>query len=302
MSLSQVDYKLLQCLSCLLKYQNVSIAADEMNMSQPAMSRTLAKLRMLFNDPLFVRTAAGMEPTTRALSLEQGLNTSLNQLAELLSNKTFSPELCERNFRLHMTSYITQAHLPGIAEAFYNAAPHAQLEIIDLKEKSLINQSAQNIDLAVCSHAMQIPEYFHQFPVGKESMHCFMSDKHPLKNETLTLENYVDYPHILVTLGGGPSIPIETSLSKLGKVRQVGLRVPHFLGALEVLSRTNMLFTSSQNVPNRFANHFSLCAKPLPFAHDDFNYFLVWPPTVHNDPAQKWLRDLCANIIKENLR
>ena len=111
MNLSQIDFKLLLCLSTLLKYQNVSLAADDMNMSQPAMSRSLGKLRTLFNDPLFVRTAIGMEPTPRALSLAEPLNCTLNQLTELLTSQEFSPSKCQRNFRLHMTSYITQAHL-----------------------------------------------------------------------------------------------------------------------------------------------------------------------------------------------
>ncbi|SFC78123.1 LysR family transcriptional regulator [Pseudoalteromonas denitrificans] len=301
MSLSQVDFKLLQSLLSLLKYKNVSLAADHMNMTQPAMSRSLAKLRDIFNDPLFVRTSQGMEPTHKALTLTQPLESALNQLTLLLTNESFSPALCQRNFRLHMSSYITQAHLPDIAEAFYKAAPNAQLEIVNLKEKSLLNESAQNVDIAICSQAMRIPEYFHQLLVGHESMECFMSQSHPLNNKDLTLDNYLSFSHILVSLGGGPNIPIENKLSKLGRVRKVGMRVPHYLGALEVISKTQMLFTSSTFVPKRFRKQFKIISKPLPFSQEPLNYALVWPPTVHKDPAQLWLRTLCADIIKNNL-
>jgi len=302
MELAQVDLKLLLCLSCLLKHQNVSMAADEMNMSQPAMSRSLAKLRTLFKDPLFVRTAVGMEPTVHALSLVQPLEKTLNQLTELFSKQDFCPNDCKRNFRLHMTSYLTQAHLPDIAEAFYIAAPNAQLEIINLQEKSLLQQSAQNIDLALCSQVMQVPEHFHQIPVGEEMMSCFMAKNHPLSKETLTLDNFLDYPHIVVSIGGGPNVLIETNLSKLGKIRKVGLRVPHYLGALEVLSRTKMLFSSTSFVADRFSQLFPITSRPLPIENNSLNYVLVWPPTVHNDPAQQWLRKLCADIIKNNLK
>lgn len=300
-SISQVDFKLLQCLSSLIKYKNVSLAADDMNMTQPAMSRNLSKLRNIFNDPLFVRTAKGMEPTNRALSLVQPLENTLNQLNLLLTNKAFEPETCQRNFRLHMSSYITQAHLPDIAEAFYKAAPHAQLEIVNLSEKSLLQESAQNIDIAICSQAMRIPEYYHTISVGTEKMVCFMSRNHPLHNRELTLDNYLSYSHIMVSLGGGPNVPIENKLSKLGRVRKVGMRVPHYLGALEVMSKTPMLFTSSSFVPKRFSNLFNIISKPLPFSQEKLKYVLVWPPTVHKDPAQQWLRTLCANIIKNNL-
>jgi len=300
-SVSQVDFKLLQCLSSLIKYKNVSLAADDMNITQPAMSRNLSKLRDVFNDPLFVRTNKGMEPTNRALSLVQPLENTLNQLNLLLTNKAFSPASCHRNFRLHMSSYITQAHLPDIAEAFYKEAPNAQLEIVNLSEKSLLQESAQNIDIAICSQAMRIPEYYHTLPVGIEQMVCFMSKNHPLHNQELTLDNYLTYSHIMVSLGGGPNVPIENKLSKLGRVRKVGMRVPHYLGALEVMSKTPMLFTSSSFVPKRFSNLFNIISKPLPFSQEKLKYVLVWPPTVHKDPAQVWLRNLCSEIIKKNL-
>jgi len=299
--LSQIDFKLLLSLSHLLKHRSVSLAADKMNMSQPAMSRSLAKLRTVFNDPLFVRTSNGMEATPRALSLVQPLNRTLDQLNELLLNQEFLPEACNRNFRLHMSSYTTQAHLPSIADAFYRAAPNAQLEVIDLKEKSLLNQSTQDIDLVLCSQVMQMPELYHRLPVGQESSYCFMAKKHPLATKKITLDDYLKYPHVVITLGGGPNFPVETTLSRLGKVRKVGLKAPHYLAALEVLSRTQMLFSSSPLVPDRFRQQFSIISQPLPFEHETLQYVLAWPPTVHKDPAQQWFRKLCGDIIKKNL-
>jgi len=299
--LSQLDFKLLLSLSRLLKHRSVSLAADEMNMSQPAMSRSLAKLRAMFNDPLFVRTSNGMQPTTRALSLEQPLNRTLEQLNELVLNKEFLPKLCNRNFRLHMSSYTAQAHLSDISDEFYRAAPKAQIEVIDLKEKSLLNQNAQDIDLVLCSQMMKVPETYHRFPVGQESSYCFMAKNHPLATGKFALDDYLRYSHIVTTLGGGPNFPIETTLSKLGKVRKVGLRSPHYLAALEVLSRSQMLFSSSPLVPDRFREQFSITSRPLPFMHDTLQYALAWPPTVHNDPAQQWFRKICGDIIKNNL-
>jgi len=299
--LSQLDFKLLLSLSRLLKNRSVSLAADEMNMSQPAMSRSLAKLRTVFNDPLFVRTSNGMEATPRALSLEQPLSRTLEQLNELVLNQEFLPESCNRNFRLHMSSYTTQAHLPAISEAFYREAPNAQIEIIDLKEKSLLNQSTQDIDLVLCSQVMQVPDTFHRLSVGQESSYCFMAKNHPLATGKFTLDDYLKYPHIVTTLGGGPNFPIETTLSKLNKVRKVGLRTPHYLAALEVLSRTQMLFSSSPLVPDRFRQQFSITSRPLPFNHNTLQYALAWPPTVNKDPVQQWFRKLCGDIIKINL-
>jgi len=300
-ALSQIDFKLLLCLNALLTLKNVSRAADEMHMSQPAMSRSLAKLRELFADPLFVRTSHGMEPTARALALSQPLQRTLDQLSSLLISQNFSAQHCQRNFRLHMSSYTSHAHLAAIATSFYAQAANAQLEIIDIKGKSLQYHSVQAIDLALVSHMTYIPDYFHQLHVGDEQMCCFMSADHPLAKETLDLESFLQYPHVVVTLGAGPNMPIESLLSDIGKARKIGFRTPHYISALEVVSKTQMLFSSPPIVPQGFAQQFNLVSKKLPLQIPAFRYYLSWPPTLHKDPAHEWLRGLCAKAIGVNL-
>ncbi len=300
-SLSHVDFKLLLCLNALLAHNNVSRAADEMNMSQPAMSRALAKLRLLFNDQLFVRTSHGMEPTTRAVSLLQPLQGTLDQLNRLLISENFSPLLCQRTFKIHMSSYSSQAHISNLAKLFYQQAPNAQLEIIDIKGKPLQQQSSQVIDLALGSQMTHVPDYFHQLYLGEEEMQCFMRADHPLADQDLTLDKFLDYPHVVVSLGGGPSMPIENQLNAIGKSRKVGFRSPHYLNALEVISSTQMLFNTSPIVPLRFQKQFNLIGKKLPFDHPPSRYYLNWPPTLHKDPAHIWLRNLCSTVIKNNM-
>jgi DNA-binding transcriptional LysR family regulator len=299
--LSQIDFKLLLCLNALLKHQNVSRAADEMNMSQPAMSRSLARLRELFNDPLFTRTSHGMEPTSRAVALTQPLQLTLEQLNSLLINEDFSPLECSKNFRLHMSSYTSQAHLGEIASNFYKQAPKSQLEILDIKGKSLQNTNTQTIDLALTSQTTFIPDYFHRRYLGEEKMHCFMSKNHPLANKEISLDNFLDYQHIVITLGSGPNMPLEAQLSTLGKSRSIGFRTPHYFSALEVVSKTQMLLSTSPIVPQRFLTHFGLVRKQIPFDLERVRYFLCWPTTLHKDPANQWFRDLCAQSISNNL-
>jgi len=301
-ALSQIDFKLLLCLNALLTRKNVSRAADEMHMSQPAMSRSLAKLRELFDDPLFVRTSHGMEPTARALALSQPLQRTLDQLGSLLISQDFSAKLCQRNFRLHMSCYTSQAHLAAIATAFYAQAPKAELEIIDIRGKSLQYHSAQEIDLALVSQMTYIPDYFHQLHLGDESMYCFMSADHPLADKRLDLASFLHYPHAVVTLGSGPNMPIENLLSAIGESRKIGFRTPHYINVLEVISNTQMLFNSPPIVPQGFARQFNLVAKRIPLEIPPYRYYLSWPPTLHKDPAHQWLRELCAKAIRANLK
>ncbi|MCJ8338971.1 MAG: LysR family transcriptional regulator [Pseudomonadales bacterium] len=300
-ALSQIDFKLLLCLNSLLAHRNVSRAADQMHMSQPAMSRALGKLRELFDDPLFVRTSQGMEPTTRAEALANPLQATLDQLSSLLISENFSPQLSQRNFKLHMSSYVSQAYLGDIAAAFYQQAPNAHLEVINLQEKSLIHQSSQSIDLAVASQQTLVPDYFHQLYLGVEQMCCFMSRNHPLSCSKLDLDGYLAYSHVVISLGGGPNMPVEEHLSLLGKSRKIGLRTPHFLSALEVVSKTQMLLNTTPLVPGKFMQQFDLICQKIPFQLPENRYYLSWPPSLHRDPGHQWLRGLCAKVIKENI-
>jgi DNA-binding transcriptional LysR family regulator len=300
-ALSQVDFKLLLCLNALLTSKNVSRAADEMHMSQPAMSRSLAKLRELFDDPLFIRSSHGMEPTARAIELSQPLQCTLDQLSSLLIRQDFSAEHCQRNFRLHMSCYASQAHLASIASAFYAQAPKAQLEIIDIRGKSLQHQSVQAIDLAFVNHTTILPDNFHQLYVGDEKMYCFMSAEHPMAEKALDLQSFLLYPHAVVTLGGGPNTPIESELNTMGKSRKIGFKTPHYISALEVVAKSEMFFSTPPIVPQGFAKQFNLVSKEIPLQIPAYNYYLSWPPTLHKDPAHQWLRELCAKAVRVNL-
>lgn len=288
-------------MNSLLEHRNVSRAADEMSMSQPAMSRSLSKLRTLFEDPLFVRTSHGMEPTTRAILLTQPLQRTLDQLSALFISQDFSPGLCQRNFRLHMSNYTSQAHLSEITKQFYLQAPNAQLEIVDIRGKSLQHHSSQVIDIALGSQMTYVPEYFHQLYLGVEEMRCFMSASHPLADKELDLESFLHYPHVVVSLGGGPNMPLENRLNELGKTRKIGFRTPHYLNALDVLSQSEMLFNTSPIVPEKFLQQFKLVNKAIPFQLSGTKYYLSWPPTLHKDPAHRWFRKLCVDVIKNNL-
>ena len=300
-SLSQIDFKLLLCLNSLLEHKNVSRAADQMQMSQPAMSRALGKLRELFNDPLFIRTSHGMEPTARAQALANPLQATLDQLSSLLISEDFSPTLSQRNFKLHMSSYGSQAYLGDIAAAFYQQAPSAQLEVINIQEKSLIQHSAQSIDLAITSQQTLVPDYFHQLYLGDEQMCCFMNNKHPLSGKKLDIDGYLAYSHVVISLGGGPSMPVDEHLSRLGKSRQIGLRTPHFISALEVVSKTQMLLNTTPLVPAKFIKQFALVCQEIPFQMPVNRYYLNWPATLHRDPGHRWLRALCAKVIRKSI-
>ena len=128
--LSAADLNLLPVLQVLLEERNVTRAAGRLNLTQPAISRNLARLRQLFSDPLFTRTPKGLMPTPRAEAIYLQLQRSLQDISQLIKPADFVPETATNSFRLATTDYGTQVLLPSVIGRLNREAPGINLEII----------------------------------------------------------------------------------------------------------------------------------------------------------------------------
>ncbi|WP_428035447.1 LysR family transcriptional regulator [Amphritea sp.] len=296
----QLDIKSLTGLLYLLEERNVGRAADRLFISQSAMSRVLIRLREAFDDPLFVRTARGMIPTAKALALEGPVRQMLEQMASLMAAPQFVPYQSDRTFRLQTTHYQAQAYGPSIAECFYREAPNASLDTSTVTETSLLDESDQICDVALCSSFIQVPNHFERQLLGREKYVLIMARDHPLAaQEEVSLAEYLSFSHVLVSLGGGAKLPGNDPLGKLAREKRFALRTPYFMAALEAVGRTQLLFSSSGLLATQYAERFGLTIKALPFESKDTDYYLVWPKVVDQDPGSIWLRDLCCRVVKE---
>lgn len=297
--LLHLDLKLLSGLLYLLEERHVSRAAERMYLSQSAMSRVLNRLRELFDDPLFIRTGDGMVPTARALELEGPLRQALEQITGLFSKADFDPLTSRRTFRIQTTHYQAQAYVPTIAEAFYAMAPNASLETVTLTENSLMHQPANSSDLALCSEYIQVPSGYRKELLGREVFRCVMSRRHPLAELAhMTLDDYLNFPHVLVTMGGSSRIMSDELLGARARERRFAFRTPYFVAALETVGRTQLLLSTSGLLPDRFADQFGLVCRPLPVEFPVTRYYMAWSENVSQDPGLIWLRRLCAQVIQ----
>ncbi|MBN0985954.1 LysR family transcriptional regulator [Amphritea pacifica] len=296
----QLDIKSLTGLLYLLEERNVGRAADRLFISQSAMSRLLTRLREGFDDPLFVRTARGMIPTSKALALELPVRQMLEQLASLIAEPQFVPHLSDRTFRLQTTHYQAQAYGPSIAERFYQQAPNASLDTSTVSESSLLEDPGQPCDVILCSNFIHVPPHFERQLLGREKYVLIMAQDHPLAmQERVSIAEYLSYSHVLVSLGGGAKLLANDPLGKLAQEKKFALRTPYFMAALEAVGRTQLLFSSSGLLASQYAERFGLTIKPLPFESNDIDYYLVWPKAVDQDPGSLWLRNLCSQVVRE---
>lgn len=299
-NMMHLDIKALTALLYLLEERNVGRVANKLYLSQPAMSRILNRLREAFEDPLFVRTSKGMVPTSKALALEMPLRQILEQMGALSSELEFNPQKSERVFHLQTSHYQAQAYMPTIAERFYQLAPNASLETSLVTENSLLRTENQTVDAVLCSEYVQLPSRFHRELLGREKFGCIMSAQHPLADrERISLDEFLSYDHVLVTLGGGAQIYSESAIGERAKERRYALRTPYFMSALEAVGKTELLFSTSQLLAFRFQKQFDLVIKPIPYDFPPLNYYLSWSLEQSHDPGGIWFRNLCASVVQD---
>ncbi|WP_417539918.1 LysR family transcriptional regulator [Marinobacter sp.] len=290
-----MDLNLLISLDALLAERNVTKAAARLNISQPALSAQLAKLRVLFDDPLLLPAdrGRGMIPTSRALSLQAPLRSALGKLDAVVQEQLgFDPKTSDRRFQialgdnatqvigLPLVTLISQKGGPGIRAAF--SSPSYELNAKRMEEGE--------IDLLI-DVLPTLPGNMKMRVLLEEPFVMAQRKNHPRGQTELGLDDYCELRHVIVApehegIGGF----MDAYLTKLGRKREIGLKVPQFLMVPEILLTTDFVCTLPRSLLHQFEHHFDVF--DLPFQTDNFVLAMAWHPRIHADPGVRWLRDL----------
>lgn len=288
--LAKLDLNLLVVLDALLEEKHVSRAAARLGVSQPAMSRMLARTRSAFDDPLLVRGGGGLILTERAKELRPKLLNALDHVEQLFDADEFDPTTASRVFRLKATHYVIQNFLPDIVRRYFAVANQAGLVIDDLKAHDLESDHNASADLSIVANGIDVPQTFMRKKLGNDKFVCVMSGEHPLASEGLTLDSYLKYRHVIVLLGSGLHTPIDALLQSMGRSREKALHVANSLAAMDMLRGSDLLMTVSSRQVERYAGDLGLVWHELPFEVPEVEYSLVWHPVHQQNAAHGWFR------------
>ena len=201
MNINRVDLNLLVYLDVLLRERNVTQAANQLNLSQPAMSNGLRRLRDLFDDPLLVRTSDGMTPTERALELEPLVRDILNKVDRAVQpTADFDPSTAQRVFRIMASDYTESTLLPLVLGRLRTEAPGISLDIMTPSDVSFLDVERGKVDMVI-NRFDSMPQSFHQITVWNDTFSCLLSAGNPLLKD-FTLENYLKARHVWVSKTG----------------------------------------------------------------------------------------------------
>ncbi|GHD63662.1 LysR family transcriptional regulator [Jeongeupia chitinilytica] len=301
-ALHQVDFNLLLTFDQLLRHGSVTAAADACGVTQSAMSRSLARLRTIFDDPLFVRHGNRMMPTARAEHLREPLQCILAQMSALIAPVRFDPARASGTFRLAITSNVICSLLPDVLVHLRQQAPGLMLEISGWNDDTLDTVARDGVDLAF-GVARSAPAGIYQRRVFCDDFLCAVRDGHPLlERGGMNIENYCAWPHTELSLGSDMRSVVDDALAAQGRQRSLGLLTPHFWASLEVVSRSTLIMTAPSHLLHHYRQGTSFTILPPPdIGLPELDYTLFWHARHHHDPRHAWIRRTLCDMLRQRM-
>jgi DNA-binding transcriptional LysR family regulator len=283
-------------LEALLTERNVTKAAARLNLSQPAVSAQLNRLRDVFEDPLLVPAHRGMTPTAKALELLGPLREALDRLRNTLeTHGDFSPARAKLTVTIACTDYIEAAVVMPLTLALRQRAPGVRVAVRHWNPTLLEQQLANGeVDLGVMTPdpGQSQLRTRHLFD---ETYVLIGRRDHPSLKIGLTIEEFVRLEHVIVSpSGGGFTTPIDDALAALGHQRKVVMSAASFLFVPEIVSISDLVALVPRRLLRRPLDR--LTAVDIPWLAEQFSVSLVWHERSHGHAGQRWIRELIVEL------
>jgi len=300
MDLQSIDLNLLVVFEHLLRLRTVSGVARALDVTQPAVSNALSRLRRTFDDELFVRSSKGMLPTPFAQELAEPIAFALEALQSALNRKTtFDPQTSNRNFHLAMTDIGEVYFIPRLMSVLREDARRVSVGTVRNSAVNLAEDMSQGkIDLAV-GHFPELASEFFQRRLFRQRYVCMFRPGHPLDKRTVRLKDFEQADHVVVTAAGTGHAKVDEILAKQGVQRNIRLRVPHFVAVADIVQSTDLVATVTEKFAQRSAEFFGLKYIKHPVELPEIQINLFWHSRYHRDPASQWLRSLIFQLFSE---
>lgn len=298
MRLDKVDLNLFIVFDAIYRERSVTKVAQILNLTQPAVSNALSRLRQTFDDQLFVRTPEGMAPTPVADNVIADVKHALHLLADSVgSNARFDPLNSNKVFRLGMNDLAEALLLPKLRMALRDIAPHIAISSYYVDRVSATEElKAGTLDLLLDSSVVNAKD-FEQRMLGQLSYVGAVRKGHPLAKKALSLDDYVAAEHVHVSSRRKGRGQVDVALHALGHKRAIMMRVQSYLVAAKITEQTDLVWTA----PKVVVDTTPLYKTALSFAVEPLTWHLYWHKSADNDPANVWMRGIVATLVAEIL-
>lgn len=301
LALEGLDLRMLRCLDALLAERSVSRAAQRLNISQPAMSIALGRLRRLFGDPLFLRGHGEMVPTSRALALSAPLRAVLEGLESLASaTAPFDPRTSRSQFTITAPGYISFELLPKLVRHLERHAPgiHVDVRAAD-RERATEWLESGEVDFRL-GWIREPPEALRFKTLYRDSFVCLARKDHPAIPRKLTADLFCTLPHVrsMVHRRSDSGQVIDQAVAALHQRLHIALLVQDVLTVPYIVASSNLIAAIPARIARAFAAQLPLRVHPLPLRLPEQTIALYWHERMHRDPAHEWFRSVIGGIAK----
>lgn len=298
--MKNVDLHTLRVLDEIFKTGSLSRTANRLNLSQPAISMVLGKVRRHFDDKLFVRIGNEMKPTAQAQGMRESVSAAIAAIESTLNyRRVFDHSTTDRAFRIAVSDVGQIVFVPKLLKAFRAQAPRASISFSSIERGTSQLLQTGGIDLTI-GLVPGFPESFVQRAVFSESLCVLARERHPRIKGKLTLDQVSAEEHVRVVTSSSTHLVIDRALEQQNIARRILISVPNFMIVARLVSETDALSVLPRRAGLALSEYHPLQVLVPPFPMKPYQVRQFWHERQSADPAHKWLRDLVFGLFSRS--
>lgn len=314
-SITSLDLNLLLCLQLLAQERSVTKAAKRMSVTPSAVSKSLAKLRAWFDDPLFINTPLGLTPTPLMVSIEQDLADWM-QMGKQILDKPHNDTPGGLKFELAAESPLMMLKFNALSQQIYQRYPQASIKVRNWDYDSLDAITRGEVDIGFTGREThpRSRELLSALPLSIDFEVLFtdlpwvwLREDHPALREEWNLETFLRYPHISICWEQSDTWALDNVLQELGRERTIALSLPGFEQSLFMAAQPDHALIATAPLYCQHYNqlhHLPLVARPLPFEESlrekmKVPFTLLWHKRNSHNPKIVWLKETIKSLYRD---
>jgi DNA-binding transcriptional LysR family regulator len=299
MDYRSLDLNLLVVFDALFEEKSVTAVAKRLQMSQPAVSFALKKLRKSLGDELFIRAHNQMQPTPRAIYLHGHVRQVIATIEQdIFQPTTFDPRSARRTFSLSLSDIGELVFLPPLLERLRGEAPLTDIRCLSMPPERLAQaMESGEIDLAIGYFPDVQGTGFYQQRLFGHPFVCLLRSNHPTIGDAISLEQFLEAEHAVVAQPGRSQEVFEKLMSGSGLQRRIRLRSPHYTSLPWIIANSDLITIVPRAVGALCERLSGLKMIPAPLEIPSIDLKQFWHRRQHAEPATQWLRSVVAELF-----
>jgi LysR family transcriptional regulator, transcriptional activator for leuABCD operon len=301
-NLRSVDLNLLTVFEAVMNTRKLSEAANLLGMTQPAASNAVARLRLTFEDELFIRTRHGVVPTAKAEELIIPIRQALALIQDSLNdNNEFDPNTSERTFKLAVGDYGEVVLLPALLGVLSQYSGKFRIQTPPERDKQNYELVKQGLIDFYFDYAVPTDAQLDYCQVGEEELVVIARKNHPAFTQKLSKKSYLKANHVVLSFRHQQKTMLDDLLNlKKNMPRQVTAQVRQYAAIPSLVTQSDCIATLPRRMAEHYASNGAITIFPFPFDVEKNKYYMSWHKSKNRDRAHQWLKQTIVDLSWSN--